>query len=98
MSDRISLPKDRIRVLLLEGVSESAVELLASAGYENVPLRIFSHRDENLGDSPMQNKRMFSCRSNDAKPALDAAFNAHENWFWVSLTDPRAASRNYESF
>ncbi|NOG69202.1 phosphoglycerate dehydrogenase [Roseicella sp. DB1501] len=36
MSDRISLPKERIRVLLLEGVSESAVELLAAAGYENV--------------------------------------------------------------
>ena len=27
MSDRISLPKDRIRVLLLEGISDSAVEL-----------------------------------------------------------------------
>ncbi|MEN0073206.1 MAG: phosphoglycerate dehydrogenase [Paracraurococcus sp.] len=36
MSDRISLPKERIRVLLLEGVSESAVELLAAAGYETV--------------------------------------------------------------
>ena len=36
MSDRISLPKDRIRVLLLEGISDSAVELLAAAGYANV--------------------------------------------------------------
>ena len=36
MSDRISLPKDRIKVLLLEGISESAVELLAAAGYQNV--------------------------------------------------------------
>jgi len=36
MSDRLSLPKDRIRVLLLEGISDSAVELLAAAGYENV--------------------------------------------------------------
>jgi D-3-phosphoglycerate dehydrogenase len=36
MSDRLSLPKDRIRVLLLEGISDSAVELLATAGYENV--------------------------------------------------------------
>ncbi|RAI58574.1 phosphoglycerate dehydrogenase [Roseicella frigidaeris] len=36
MSDRISLPKERIRVLLLEGISESAVALLAAAGYENV--------------------------------------------------------------
>ena len=36
MSDRISLPKDRIRVLLLEGISDSAVELLTAAGYRNV--------------------------------------------------------------
>src|SRR3954454_14926580 len=36
MSDRISLPKDRIKVLLLEGISDSAVELLAGAGYQNV--------------------------------------------------------------
>ncbi len=36
MSDRLSLPKDRIRVLLLEGISDSAVELLAASGYENV--------------------------------------------------------------
>ncbi|MCK8786681.1 phosphoglycerate dehydrogenase [Roseomonas sp. NAR14] len=36
MNDRISLPKDRIRILLLEGVNDSAVSLLASAGYTNV--------------------------------------------------------------
>ncbi|MFT8243172.1 phosphoglycerate dehydrogenase [Roseomonas sp. BN140053] len=34
--DAISLPKDRIRVLLLEGVSDSAVAAFAAAGYENV--------------------------------------------------------------
>ena len=36
MSDLISLPKDRIRILLLEGISPSAVELLGAAGYGNV--------------------------------------------------------------
>lgn len=36
MSDLISLPKDRIRILLLEGISRSAVELLGAAGYGNV--------------------------------------------------------------
>jgi D-3-phosphoglycerate dehydrogenase / 2-oxoglutarate reductase len=36
VSDRLSLPKDRIRVLLLEGVADSAVALLAAAGYANV--------------------------------------------------------------
>jgi D-3-phosphoglycerate dehydrogenase len=36
MSDRLSLPKDRIRVLLLEGISDSAVELMGLAGYANI--------------------------------------------------------------
>ncbi|MFN7634098.1 MAG: phosphoglycerate dehydrogenase, partial [Acetobacteraceae bacterium] len=36
MSDRLSLPKDRIRILLLEGISDSAVGLLAAAGYATV--------------------------------------------------------------
>jgi D-3-phosphoglycerate dehydrogenase len=35
-SERLSLPKDRIHVLLLEGVSDSAVELMRAAGYTNV--------------------------------------------------------------
>lgn len=35
-NQRISLPKERIRILLLEGVSDTAVSLLAGAGYTNV--------------------------------------------------------------
>ncbi len=35
MSD-LSLPKDRIRILLLEGIHQSAVDLLHEAGYERV--------------------------------------------------------------
>ena len=34
--DRLSLPKDKIRVLLLEGVNDSAADLFAGAGYANV--------------------------------------------------------------
>ena len=36
MTDTLSLSKDRIRVLLLEGVNESAVELVRAAGYTNL--------------------------------------------------------------
>ncbi len=36
MPSELSLPKDRIKVLLLEGVHESAVELLVASGYSNV--------------------------------------------------------------
>ena len=32
----LSLPKDKIRVLLLEGVNDSAVARFAQAGYSNV--------------------------------------------------------------
>lgn len=35
-NQRLSLPKDRIRILLLEGVSDSAVALLGAAGYTNI--------------------------------------------------------------
>jgi len=35
-NQRISLPKDRIRILLLEGVSDSALTLLGAAGYTNI--------------------------------------------------------------
>jgi len=36
MSEQFSLQKDKIRVLLLEGVNESAVELIRAAGYTNL--------------------------------------------------------------
>jgi len=36
MNDRISLPKDRIRILLLEGIADSAVELFNNADYVTI--------------------------------------------------------------
>jgi D-3-phosphoglycerate dehydrogenase len=36
MSERLSLPKDKIRVLLLEGVNDAAAELFVEAGYRNL--------------------------------------------------------------
>src|ERR1700721_1342914 len=33
---QLSLPKDKIRILLLEGVNDSAVELMTAAGYSSV--------------------------------------------------------------
>jgi len=35
-SDHLSLPKDRIKVLLLEGVNDSAADLMVQAGYTNM--------------------------------------------------------------
>eukprot|EP01035_Chromulina_nebulosa_P059333 gene59333-81217_t len=35
-NDRLSLSKDKIRVLLLEGVNDSAADLLVQAGYSNM--------------------------------------------------------------
>src|SRR3712207_7334476 len=53
MSDLISLPKDRIRILLLEGISRSAVELLGAAGYAN---RSEEHTSE------LQSRQYLVCR------------------------------------
>ena len=36
MTERLSLPKDRIHVLLLEGVNDSGVEIMREAGYTNL--------------------------------------------------------------
>ena len=36
MNARLSLPKDKIKVLLLEGIHQSAVDLFHAAGYTNV--------------------------------------------------------------
>src|ERR1700712_3484898 len=36
MPSEFSLPKDRIKILLLEGVHESAVELLVASGYSSI--------------------------------------------------------------
>jgi D-3-phosphoglycerate dehydrogenase len=38
MNDRISLPKDRIRILLLEGIAQTAVDLFAGADYRTIHL------------------------------------------------------------
>ena len=35
-TERLSLPKDRIKILLLEGVHQTAVDLFQQAGYENI--------------------------------------------------------------
>jgi D-3-phosphoglycerate dehydrogenase len=38
MNDRISLPKDRIRILLLEGIAQTAIDLFAGADYRTIHL------------------------------------------------------------
>jgi len=38
MPQRLALPKDKIRVLLLEGINQSGVDLIADSGYTNVTL------------------------------------------------------------
>ena len=46
MNDRISLPKDRIRILLLEGIAQTAVDLFADADYATV------HRERRALEGP----------------------------------------------
>ena len=51
MQQALSLPKSQIRVLLLEGVHDSAVDLLARAGYENVTRMRTGLEGEALADA-----------------------------------------------
>ena len=57
-----SLPKDKIKVLLLEGISETAVATLRDAGYENVE-RLTTALDEDALIGKMQDVRMLGIRS-----------------------------------
>jgi D-3-phosphoglycerate dehydrogenase len=74
MSDLISLPKDRIRILLLEGISDSAVELLSAAGYKNVT-RVAKALDGPALAEAMQGVHILGIRSRTQLhgPALAAA-------------------------
>ena len=35
-TERLSLPKDRIKILLLEGIHDTAVAMFEQAGYSNI--------------------------------------------------------------
>jgi len=74
------------------------IKSIAGGKYKDTPLRIFSHRNEAVGATQMQNKRVIRCKATDAKTTLDQAYNAHENWFWVSTNDPRVDGREYHMF
>ena len=39
LQSQLSLAKDKIRILLLEGVNDSAVEMMKAAGYWNIERR-----------------------------------------------------------
>ena len=56
--------------------------LLRQAGYANVPLRIFSHREEGMGGGG-SSKRYITCNSADQNAALTVAMNNHDDWGWV---------------
>ncbi len=51
MSTALSRPKDRIKILLLEGISEMAVSALNAAGYTNVDRRMKALNGEELREA-----------------------------------------------
>lgn len=56
--------------------------LLRQAGFANIPLRIFSHRDENMGGNG-SSKRVIYCNSSDNNATLTDAMARHDDWGWV---------------
>ena len=57
-----SLPKDKIKVLLLEGISDSAVKSLADAGYENIE-RLTGALDGTALTEKLEDVRILGIRS-----------------------------------
>ena len=57
-----SLPKDKIKILLLEGISDSAVNSLADAGYENIE-RLTSALDGAALTEKLEDVRILGIRS-----------------------------------
>lgn len=53
-------------------------------GVNNVPLRIFSHRDERGGAQlyTETSKRYLDCNSSDTNQALQTAYDANNGWRW----------------
>lgn len=62
MTERLSLPKDKIRVLLLEGVSDAAAELMVASGYRNLE-RLPKALDESALGTALEDVRILGIRS-----------------------------------
>jgi D-3-phosphoglycerate dehydrogenase len=74
MNELYSLHKDKIRVLLLEGVSDSAVELIRTAGYTNLT-QLKTALDEAALSEAVQGVHLLGIRSRTqlTRPILSAA-------------------------
>ena len=62
MHPRLSLPKDKIRVLLLEGVNDAAADLLVASGYRNLE-RLPKALDEAALEKALKDVRILGIRS-----------------------------------
>jgi D-3-phosphoglycerate dehydrogenase len=62
MNELLSMPKDKIRVLLLEGVNESAVDLVRAAGYTNLT-HLKTALDEDALREALQGVHLLGIRS-----------------------------------
>lgn len=57
--------------------------LILAWGFTNVPLRIFSHRNEGLGGLNASAGRVIECNTEDGQLALRNAYGANRDWSWV---------------
>jgi hypothetical protein len=57
--------------------------LIRNAGIANMPLRIFSHRNEFPPKNAQSSKRYFECNSSDTNQTLLTQFKEHAGWGWV---------------
>ena len=62
MAEHLSFPKDKINILLLENINQTAVEQFNAAGYENVTLLKKALQDEELIEA-LQDVHVLGVRS-----------------------------------
>ncbi len=101
-AEKLSLPKDKIRVLLLEGINDSAVALMQAAGYTNL-VRLPKALDREALHEALQGVHMVGIRSRTQMDA--AAFEAADRLLavgcfsvgpirWISKPPGTGASRS----
>ena len=73
LAEKLSLPKDKIRILLLEGINDSAVALMQASGYTNLT-RLPKALDREALHEALQGVHMVGIRSRTQMDA--AAFEA----------------------
>jgi len=66
-----------------------------NAQLANIPLRIYSHRDEHMNPPGTSTKRYYDANTNDGNAIAMSRYNAHEDWSWSDWSGAQAYADLY---